>query len=364
MIPHSRTVTIKRGNKMTKHYVRGSIIWLNYYVDGVRKQKSTKLMNTPENIKIVTSKIIPSLDAKIATGEIYKKTPKTFEYYGDIFLKQKSENNNYKQVKSFTERVVTHFGSLNINEITRLDIKQYLLSLKIKSKNPFKTVLCGIFELAVDDAVISINPALNIKLPSSAKKVIEYYTPDEAKKLMDTATGILKVYLMLAFNTGMRSGEILGLQLGDFESTHISIKRTRTKGVIGKGKNAYAIRRVPYPSFLLDEVKKIQGNNIFLFGDVDCSGKLDYSWKKCVAKANVKRLRLYCTRHTFATLILKNEVLSINELSGVLGHTSVKTTLDRYASIINPDTIDLGSTFNLYCDTTVTVNKNNTVKSL
>ncbi len=60
---------------MTTYYLRSSVIWLNYYVEGVRKQKSTKLKNTPQNIKIVKDKIIPALDIKIATGEIYKKKP-------------------------------------------------------------------------------------------------------------------------------------------------------------------------------------------------------------------------------------------------------------------------------------------------
>ena len=90
---HSKAVTTKKGNKgMTTHFLRGSVIWLNYYVDGVRKQKSTKLKDTPQNIKIVKDKIIPALDIKIATGEIYKKKSKTLEYYGGIFLKQKSND--------------------------------------------------------------------------------------------------------------------------------------------------------------------------------------------------------------------------------------------------------------------------------
>ena len=61
---------------MIKHYLRGQVIWLIYYVDGVRIRKSTKLKNTPQNIKVVKNQIIPALDIKIATGEIYKKKPK------------------------------------------------------------------------------------------------------------------------------------------------------------------------------------------------------------------------------------------------------------------------------------------------
>jgi len=230
---------------------------------------------------------------------------------------------------------------------------------------PYKTVFNSVFELAVDDGVITTNPSLNIKLNKSKKKKVEYYTKNEVNHILNTLDFCaLKVYLLIAFNTGMRSGEILGLQLGDFEENHISIKRTRTNGVIGSGKNNLAQRKVPYPSFILDEVKRLQANNIFIFGNIDDSTKLNRIWYKHINIAKVKKLRLYCTRHTFATLMLQDKKVSINELAGLLGHSSVKTTLDKYAGSISPDTIDLGVDFSLFCDTTVTTKKETTREAL
>lgn len=364
---HSKTVTIKKGNKkMTTYYIRGSLIWLNYYVDGVRKQKSTKLKNTPENIKVVTSKIIPALDIKIATGEIYKKKPKTFEYYGGIFLKQKDKQKSYYSKLPKWKRVIEFFKNREIDTITRLDIKEYLNSLNIKSssKSAYKSCINEVFELAVDDGTIINNPSFNIKLPRDNRQSIEYYSKEEVNKLIDVSYGLFKVYLYIAFNTGLRSGEILGLQIGDFEEKFISIKRTRTKGVVGTGKTWNAIRKIPYPSFILDEVKKIQTNHIFIFGDIDDSGKLDYLWRNSVSLANVKKLRMYNTRHTFATLMLQDKIVSINELAGLLGHSSAKTTLDRYTSVIDSKIVDLGSSFSLFCDNTVTVESKKSLNSL
>ncbi len=58
----------------------------------------------------------------------------------------------------------------------------------------------------------------------------------------------MKPYLEIAFNTGMRVGEILGLQIADFKDDgYIHIKRTRIKGILGNGKTANAVRKVPYP---------------------------------------------------------------------------------------------------------------------
>lgn len=353
---HDKAVTTKKGNKMTKHYIRGGKIWISYYVDGARYRKSTGLENTPKNIKIVTDKIIPDLNIKIATGEIYKKKPKTFKYYAGIFMEQIKNNSNAKQRKFYHDELVKVFGDKNIDTISRLDIKNYLGSISIKTKYPYRTVLIGTFECAVDDGVIETNPSLNIKV-SSSNRVVEYYTKDEVEKLLSAADQRFRVYLLIAFNTGMRIGEILGLQIGDFSDNHINVRRSRGINGLTQGKNEYANRSVPYPSYILDEVKKIQTNNIFIFDKWDISNKIAYHWRKTVKKAGVKHLRLYCTRHTFATTVLKDNLLSINELAGVLGHNSAKTTLDKYASVINPKELKIGDNNGLFWHNTDTVKK-------
>lgn len=362
---HSKAVATKKATKMTKHYIRGGMIWLNYYVDGVRKQKSTKLQNTPRNIEIVTSQIIPALDLKIASGEIYKTKPKTFEYYGKIYLKQKSEDKNYFQMRQFYNKIALHFGDKDVDKISRLDIKQYFMQLDIKSKNPYKTVISNVLELAVDDGALQNNPGLNIKLKPQPKKKVEYYTKEEVSKLLSVIPfGKLRAFLLIAFNTGMRTGEVLGLQLGDLGKGYISIKRTRTKGVVGSGKNGNSKRVVPCPQYVIDEAKKIQGRNIFLFDDLDDAGKLRYMFHKYLDIAKVKKLRIYCTRHTFATLIIQDKVVSINELAGILGHSSVKTTLDKYASVIEPESVKIDSGFSLFGDDMGTVENKTSYKAL
>ena len=355
-----KTVTRKKVTKMTTYYIRGSTIWLNYYVDGKRLQKSTKLKNTPENIKVVKTKLIPALDIQIATGEIYKKKPKTFEYYGGIFLKQKKSNVSFFDKRDYYMRVINYFKGKHIDDITRLDIKEYLISLNMKavSASIYKSCIKEVFELAVDDGVISFNPALSIKLKADKREAIEYYTKDEVNKILSVADGWFKTYLLIAFNTGMRVGEILGLQLNDFKDKYIHIQRTR--GTIGHGKTNNAIRKIPYPSFILDEVKKTHPkDSVFLFGAKDDASLLRNQWSHVCKKAGVEKYRLYSTRHTFATLMLKDGIVSINELAGLLGHSSPKVTLEHYASVIESKKIDLGDNFSLFdnaiCYKTVTV---------
>lgn len=147
--------------------IRGKKIYLDYYIEGKRYKKSTGLNNTAENRRTVKKILIPQLLTKIETGQIYKIPRKTFKYYGEIFLQEKSEVlKAYETRKAYFLKVIDYFGHREISKITRLDIKRFYSSLKMKStsKGAYRSCINGIFELAMDDEAINYNPALNISL--------------------------------------------------------------------------------------------------------------------------------------------------------------------------------------------------------
>jgi integrase len=348
MTAHS--VSVRKDKGMAKVYVRGTKLHIDYMVDGVRKRKATGLEDTKENRKLIEKTIIPKLNQMIATGEIHKKKPKNFSYYFEIFLKRKSSYSSYNLKKYQWDNANTFFKDRDIDKITRLDVKSFLLDLPIKScsKGAYRTLMIEIFEMAIDDRVIDINPAINIRLPSDIKEDIDYFSKEEANKLLSKAKGVLYPYLLLALNTGMRPEEILGLQVGDISDGKIDIKRARTRGMVKHPKTRSSIRKIPCPAFVINEVLKLQGDNIFLFGKIDEVSKLYKRWKSLLTECDMDYRKLYSCRHTFATLMLQDNIVSINELSGLLGHSSVQTTLLHYASVIDSKTIDLGADFNLF----------------
>ena len=72
---------------------------------------------------------------------------------------------------------------------------------------------------------ITVNPALNISLPSDVKEDIQFFTKDKVNTILNNSYGIIKPYLYLAFNIGMRPEEIFGLQYQDIRDSYIDIKR-------------------------------------------------------------------------------------------------------------------------------------------
>jgi integrase len=222
------------------------------------------------------------------------------------------------------------------------------MPIKSSSKGVYKSALIEIFEMAIDDGVIDINPAINIKLPAEAKKEVDYFSKEEVNILLSHASGIMRPYLLLALNTGMRPEEILGLQIGDISNERIDIKRVRTCGKIKEPKTRNSIRKIPCPEFVIKEVLKVQENHIFIFGDNDDVSKLHERWWKLLTACGFEKRRLYSCRHTFATIMLQDGIVSINELAGLLGHSTPKVTLAHYASVIDAKTIDLGRNFDLF----------------
>ena len=342
---------------MVNYFLRGHTIWLVYHVDGIRHRKSTGLKNTFQNLKKVQKEIIPLLTTKIITGDIYKKRPDTFKYYYDIFVQHKSVNRSFDNKHYKYKKLNQHFCNKVISSITRLDIKEYLRSLNIKTASlaVYKSALIEIFELAVDDGVINTNPAINIKLKTTEKSSIEYFTKDDVYFLLNRAEGIIKLYLLIAFNTGMRPEEILGLQLGDINDGKIDIKRVRTRGRIDQPKTKNSIRKIPCSDLIYDAVHQHKSKTIFLFDNIDDATKLRHQWKRLIDSTNIKYRKLYMTRHTYATHMLQDKVVSINELAGLLGHSSPRVTLSHYASVIDTQEINMDKNYDLYCHNTATV---------
>jgi len=344
------SVSVRKDKGMAKLYTREGKLYIDYMVDGERKRKSTKLDDTKENRTIVERTIIPKLMQMIATGEIHKKKPKTFEHYYRIFLKRRVGNSSYNLKKYQWDKANEHFGSIDVDKITRFEIKNYLNDLPMmnRSKGAYRTLFREVFEMAIDDMVITTNPAMNIRMQSEDKSDIGYFSKDEVKLLLSKADGVMKPYLMLAFHTGMRPEEILGLQVGDFNNGMIGIKRVRTRGMVRHPKTRSSIRTIPCPDFVTNEVMKYQSDNIFIFGNYNDVMKMYARWKSLLIECNMEYKRLYSTRHTFATTLLRDGIVSINELAGLLGHSTTQTTLTHYASVIDSKKLNFERDFNVF----------------
>jgi len=156
--------------------------------------------------------------------------------------------------------------------------------------------------------------------------------------------------ILLALFTGIRLGELCALTWRDidFETGVLHITKTlqrikntdksitaKTKIVIDTPKSACSVRTIPIPEFLLQILKRFKGSQ-----DLNCyilSGTRKYveprlfqkRFKKVLELAGVSYVNVHVLRHTFATRAVERG-FDIKNLSEILGHSSVRFTLDRY----------------------------------
>lgn len=162
-------------------------------------------------------------------------------------------------------------------------------------------------------------------------------------------TDYIKAGILLSLHTGIRIGELCALRWDDIdlEEQTVHIKRTlqriqissdegsvnKTKVVITSPKSKNSIRAIPIPNFLTAILRKFKNttNNFLLTGSTKYMEPraLHNHFKKCLKQSSVADLNFHSLRHTFATNYVEAG-FDVKSLSEILGHSSVKITLELY----------------------------------
>ena len=152
-------------------------------------------------------------------------------------------------------------------------------------------------------------------------------------------------FIALAFFTGARSGEMVGLKWEDinFKKKEIYINRTIKMGEISTPKTVSSIRSIDMLDSLipfLEEQYSLTGKkNSYLFLNdkdehiYDIKRVRDTHWKKVLKLSGLNYRPIYHTRHTFATIMIENNE-DILWVSNMLGHVNSTMTLSKYARYI------------------------------
>ena len=200
-------------------------------------------------------------------------------------------------------------------------------------------------EKAVQENLILVNPAIGCKIPPKTKREMQVLTPDEIKRFLIQAKhdGYFEIPLV-ALTTGMRRGEILGMQWDDinFKTGELHIKRQAQcvdeKLVISDPKTETSSRSIILPKAVLNvltELKKTTDSK-WVFpspenSEVPRHPQTVYKRIQTILeKAGCKKVRFHDLRHTFATTALANG-MDVKTLSTMIGHVSAETTLDIYS---------------------------------
>ena len=328
------------------------VLYIRYFKDGKEVTKSTGLEDTPKNRKYVKLTVIPALKVKLKVKEAKERIEReSFGYFAKEYLREKDSLKTFWEINSRVNRLIDFFGEKTpIIAITATEIRGFISSFKSSPKTlkHYISDLRQILQLAIYDEIIDVNPVSRVKLPKHTKREISPFSDEDIERLMSEARGDVLAYLGIAFNTGMRSGEIIGLQIGDIdlESGYIRVTRSISKGVVSTPKTLSSIRDVPilpdaqkYLLMQIDKARRKQTN--WLFSKAD--GKHLYGVDALSIRRLLKRLginnRVYDTRHTFIVKMLNSGKIKVMDLAKIVGHTNPQMILTTYAKHIEGEKI-------------------------
>ena len=221
-------------------------------------------------------------------------------------------------------------------------------------------LLHAMLQKAVYWQLILANPAERVQPPKTRKPKRRYYDDEQSKALVSNLMELTedqikyKVAILLTLFTGVRLGELMGLEWDDinFKDGIVCVNRSSQylaeKGVFTKTpKTESSIREVGIPDFvvsLLEEYKLWYDNQKELCGElwidsnrlfVQADGKpmhpstISKWFVKFVEQIGLPVINFHGLRHTNATLLIAQNI-EVPIVSARLGHAQLTTTLNFY----------------------------------
>ena len=299
--------------------------------------------------------------AKTSTSELQKRPKKDLEYYLEGFLSYCKTNVKPSTLAKYrviiSNHIISEIGSVlpqNLTSATVDSLTTKLISEKGLSPKSVRDILS-----VLKSAVKYIN-----RQESGAVGDIEFVYPRERKKQMRVLSKAeqerlvsfllndmdnVKFGVLLALLTGMRIGELCALRWENISNNSIRINETmqrlanyedadadkKTYIEIGDAKSESSKREIPLTSFAASLCREKRPLNSLAFVLTGNAYKfmeprsLQYKFSRYAEACGLKDVHFHCLRHTFATRCVEVG-FEVKSLSEVLGHSSVKITLDRY----------------------------------
>ncbi len=337
--------------------VRNNKIYVFGVVDGKRYRISTGKEANSTNINWIKknhwSVLLKLIDKKSNESKLSVDLDSFSKEVLELTSHKRDELTQKDYISKIDRMIIPYFRSYNLEDIKPFDIEKWQNKLLEKYSTTTvrraRNIFSMIFKKAIANDMISKNPiefADNIQVQHEKQ---EPYTVEEMTTIMKNATGWLKVFVYLAFTTGMRPGELMGLQWDDidFEKKVIHLKRSITKGVIKtdtltKNHN----RLVIVPGFVLNMLHKhkTKSKNEWVFVSrlnkpyTESKGIANRHFKPLLDELGVEYKGLKATRHTYVS-IMRNDGVDIDLILEITGHSKEVSNKHYYTASISEQKI-------------------------
>lgn len=304
--------------------------------------------------------------------DYYKKQEKAYTmedaFYG--WLGQKLEYGDIQ--KQTADRYETAFirylshtdlSDVSIDCITESDLEILIkktihdMELTYKAWGDMRLLILGIFKYAkkmgkTDISISQFMGDLEISRKAFTRRRFtddeSVFTDDEVELIVcwinAQEPSIINYGIVLAFQTGLRAGELVALKPGDINGNVMTVARTEVRYKNEDGVNVHAFRectkgrdgsrQIILTQSALDTIARIReisaGEYLFMTDGKNLQGKaFTAKLYKICDKVGIRRRSLHKARKTYATKLL-NAGISERIIINQMGHTDISTTKSFY----------------------------------
>ena len=308
--------------------------YIDYYVSGKRKREKIGTNKT------LAENVLRKRKVEIAENkylDIRKQEKIKFEDFADTYFEMHCKVNNKSWNKADRYNIKSlrgFFSGRYLYGITPLLVEKFKME-RAKEVSPATVnrnleCLKSMFTKAMEWGKAKENPVKKVKLFREDNKRLRYLEKEEIASLLARCSKHLKPIVVVALNTGMRKGEILGLKWHDIDFRRNIIYLLNTKS----GEK----REIPVNEMVKTALIRVRKHpdSAYVFCNKEGRpyGNVRTSFFTAMKKAGIMNFRFHDLRHTFASHLVMAGV-DLNTVRELMGHKSLEMTL-RY-SHLSPD---------------------------
>jgi integrase len=322
--------------------------WVDFRFSTIRYRKRSP-DNSRQGALVYESTLRQTLargDAIDRVADEAKKT-ETFEQFArKWFDSYVIPNNKFSEQRTkkyvLNAALIPFFGKLLVGEIGAYHIERYKAhelknGITNKTLKNRLTVLNKCLCTAYEWLELGTNPP-KIKWPKVSPARTDYLSPDECELLLSRAEGVLHEMLLTTLRTGMRQGELKGLQWSsiDWQNRIVAVRHSRCdyRKILGSTKSNRE-RYIPLDIDVYQMLHERKKDTGYVFLDADKAvfdnKRLNRRLAKLCKKAGLRKITWHVLRHTFASQLAMRGV-PMPTVQALLGHAHITTTM-RYTHV-------------------------------